>query len=145
MVLALFLVSVSLIVVLSPAVGELALERSVRLELAGAFVAVAEAERVGGDVSGLVEQLNQAVVLLEEGETKNDEALLREALSKVEEVVARAPVVGQDGVATMQARTVQSWLVVGVVAALGVVVWRYEPRVFWRLWVWSKRRWRVKA
>jgi len=108
-------------------------------------MAVAKAERLGGDVSGLVDELNQALTLLEEGETRNDEAMLQGALSKVEDVVANAPVAGQGGVAAMQARKVQSWLVIGVVAALGVIVWRYEPRIFWRLWVRSKRGWKVKA
>jgi len=142
---ALFLISVTPIIALNPAFGEFPLKERVRLELAEAFVAVAEAERLSGDVSGLVDELNQALILLGEGEMKNDEVILQEALSKVEDVVARAPVVKQGGVAAMQARTVQSWLVVGVVVALGVIVWRYEPRIFWRLWVRNKRRWKVKA
>jgi len=133
------------VVASNPASSELALKARVRLELAEAFVAVAEAERLGGDVSGLVDELNQALILLEEGEMRNDEVMLQEALSKVEDVVARAPVVGQGGVAAMQARTVQSLLVVGVVVALGVIVWHYEPKIFWRLWVRNKRRWKVKA
>jgi len=129
----------------NPASGETALKERVQLKLAEAYVAVAEAERLGGDVSGLVGELNQALILLEEGEMRKDEVVLQEALSKVEDVVARAPVVGQGGMSAMQARTVQSWLVVGVVMALGVIVWRYEPKIFWRLWVRSKRRWKVKA
>jgi len=36
-------------------------------------------------------------------------------------------------------------LVIGVVAVLGVIVWHYEPKIFWRLWVRNKRRWKVKA
>jgi len=108
-------------------------------------MAVAKVERLGSDVSGLVDELNQALILLEEGEMRNDEAMLQRALSKVEDVVARAPVAGQGGVAAMQARTVQSLLVIGVVAALGVIVWHYEPKIFWRLWVRNKRRWKVKA
>lgn len=145
MVSALLLISVSLVGASNPALGELALKERVRLELAEAFVAVAEAERLGGDVSGLVDELNQALILLEEGEMRNDEVMLQGALSKVEDVVARAPVVGQGGVAVMQARMVQSWLVVGVVVALSLIMWRYEPRIFWHLWVRSKRRWKVKA
>jgi len=142
---ALLLISVSLMVVSNSVSGEIALKERVRLELAEAFMAVAEAERLSGDVSELVDELNQALFLLEKAQIDGDEALLLEALSKVEDVVAMAPVVGQDGVAAMQARTVQSWLVVGLVGALGVITWRYEPRIFWRLWVRSKRRWKVKA
>lgn len=141
----LLLISVSLVVVSNTTLGELALNERVQLELAEAFVAVAEAERLGGDVSGFVNELNQALTLLEEGEMRNDEVMLQGALSKVEDVVNRAPVVGQGGVAVMQARTVQNWLVVGVVMVLGLIVWRYEPRIFWQLWVRIKRRWKVKA
>jgi len=142
---ALLLISAFLIISSGLASGEFALEEKVRLELAEAFVAVAEAERLGGDVSELVDELNQALILLEKGEMRNDEVRLSEALSKVKDVIARAPVVGQGGLAAMQARTVQSWLVVSVVVALGVIVWRYESRIFWRLWVRSKRGWKVKA
>jgi len=141
----LFLISVSVIAASNRTLGELPLKERVWLELAEAFVAVADAERLGGDVSELVDELNHASILLEENEMKNDEGLLQEALLKVEDVLARAPAIGRDGVAAMQTRTVQSWLVVGVVVALGVIVWRYGPRIFWRLWVRSKRRWKVKA
>jgi len=145
LVVALLLISVFLMAASNPASGETALKERVRLKLAEAFVAVAEAERLGGDASGLVSELNQALILLEESEMRKDEVMLQEALSKVEDVVARAPIVGQSGVSAMQASMVQSWLLVGAVVALGVIVWRYEPRIFWRLWVRSKRRWKVKA
>jgi len=141
----LLLISVYLVVASNTVLGEPALKERVRLKLAEAFAAVAEAERLGGDASGLVDELNQALILLEEGEMRNDEVMLQEALSKVEDVVARAPVAGQGGVAAMQARTVQSLLVIGLVAVLGVIVWHYEPKIFWRLWVRNKRRWKVKA
>jgi len=141
----LLLISVYLVVASNTVLGEPALKERVRLKLAEAFAAVAEAERLGGDASRLVDELNQALILLEEGEMRNDEVMLQEALSKVEDVVARALVIRRSGVAAMQARTVQSLLVIGLVAALGVIVWHYEPKIFWRLWVRNKRRWKVKA
>lgn len=119
--------------------------KEARDKLAEAFEAVAEAEGAGGDVSGLVEQLSEAAILLERAGVEGDEGLLRDLLLKVEGVIAEAPVVAQHGAAEEQARMVWSWFVVGLVAVLAVIVWRYEPRVFWRLWVRSKRGWKVKS
>jgi len=116
-----------------------------RDKLAEAFEAVAEAERMGGDVSDLVVWLNEAVKLIEEGEACGNESLIGEAFLKAEAVIAEAPVLGEEGAASVRMRMIQNGVVLGVVVVLAVVVWRYGSRVFWRLWVKSKRDWRVKT
>ena len=116
-----------------------------RVKLGVAFEAFAEAERMGGDVSQLVKELNEALALLERGEAEGDDALLYEAILKAEEVAARAPAIGRDGEAAARARIIQTGLVVGLVAVSAAIVWRCGPMLFWRLWTRSKREWRVRA
>lgn len=127
---------------LARASGEPSMEEKARLKLAEAFEAVAEAERLGGNVSELVDELNRALGLIEEA--KGDSALLQEALSMVEGVASKAPEVGRAGAAAAQFRTIQSLLAFGAIIALCAVAWRYGPRAFWRLWVWAKKGWKVK-
>ena len=116
-----------------------------RAKLTEAFEAAAEAERVGGNVSSLVVELNEAVSLLESGEASGNETLISEAIMKAERVVDLAPQVGREGAAAAQARTYQTIAFVGVLIVLALVVWRYGPRLFWDLWIRSKRDWVVKT
>lgn len=113
----------------------------VRNRLIDAFEAVAEAERVGGNVSYLVEELNHAVKLLEAG---GGEELL-EAESKIQDVLEAVSDVKAEGIVSTQHRQIMAGVVLVVLTVAVVVVWRFGPRVFWLLWLRSKRGWRVQT
>jgi hypothetical protein len=111
----------------------------VRNKLIDAFEAVAEAERAGGDVSHLVEELDHAVKLLEAG---GGEELL-EAESKIQDVLEAVSDVKEEGISSTQHRQIMAGIVLFFLAVAAVAVWRFAPRVFWLLWLRSKRRWRA--
>ncbi|MBO3754896.1 MAG: hypothetical protein FGF53_08505, partial [Candidatus Brockarchaeota archaeon] len=108
-----------------------------RDKIAEAFKAVAEAEKMGGEVSDLVAELNEALKLLEEGE-------VQEAVLKADVVIAEAQRVGMEGAAMRKARMLQSAVVLSFLAFSAFSVWRYGPRLFWSLWIRSKRSWKVR-
>ncbi len=111
----------------------------VRNKLIDAFEAVAEAEEAGGDVSHLVEELDHAVKLLEAG---GGEELL-EAESKIQDVLEAVSDVKQEGIVSTQHRQIMAGTILVVLAVVAAVVWRFGPRVFWLLWLRSKRGWRA--
>jgi len=121
------------------------LTNEARTKLATAFEGVAEADAKGGNVTTLVVELNDALALLERGEANGDEGLIRDAISKAEEVTAEAPIIAKQGEEAAQARLVEALLVLGLVAISVMVIWRYGSRIFWKLWTRSKRDWRVEA
>jgi len=115
-------------------------EDQLRAEIGAAFKAVAEAEKDGGDVSLLVEDLNQALRLLEAGGVEN----LREAESKIEAVLVAAPGVAQEGLALTRIKQLKAGVGVTLIAVSAVMVWRFGPRIFWSIWLRSKSGWRVR-
>ena len=114
-------------------------EDDVRNSLVEAFEAVREAESVGGEVSGLLEDLNEALRLIEAGGEGN----LAGAEEKIESVLAVVPVVRSQGMVSARNQQIVIGVVLGLVAVSAVVVWRLGPRFFWSLWIRSKSGWRV--
>lgn len=117
---------------------------NVHERLKEAFEATYRAESMGGNIEDLVESLNRAINLIEEGERTNNEKLKNEALDLIEEVIAEAPKVGEEGRVAAQNLKTQTVITISVLAVLAVVVWLFLPRLFWRLWVNSRKRWKVK-
>ena len=144
------LLASTVILLLSPRVASIPAPDAVsidevRAKLAESFKAVSEAERMGGNVSSLVSELNAAIALLEEGESSGDETLIREASMRAEHVLAEAPEAGSEGVAGAQLRIYQNVAILSSLAVLAFVVWIFGPRLFWGLWKRSRHDWRVKA
>ena len=110
-----------------------------------AFRAIAEAERSGGDVSSLKDELNVAIELVETAQATGNESLLQDALAKLAGIIASAVTVGQEGAVEGQRRLMFVALYVVVFGVLGFLVYRYVPIVFWTLWVRVKKGWRVRA
>lgn len=116
-------------------------EEELRGMLTVAFEAVAEAEGKGGDVSHLVDELSRALRLIEAGGAVD----LDTAQSVIEGVLSAAPGVEQQGVASTRLQQVKAVAIISLLAVSGIVVWRYGPRVFWTLWLRSKRDWIVRS
>jgi hypothetical protein len=139
--LKLFLVVLILTVAASSQVVSLGLSREEesRQRLLTAFEAVSEAEEAGGDVSALIGDLRNALELINGG--GEEELDLAESL--IESVLAEAPAVSEAGAASARISLLYVGTVVGLVAVGAILVWRFGPRVFWSLWLRSKRGWRV--
>lgn len=96
-------------------------------------------------MSSLVVGLNEAIEILELGERTDNSSLVEEALSRLNMISASAPIIAQEGAAANQIRILYAAVSLGLLAALGFVVYLYVPKLFWRLWIRSKKDWRVKA
>lgn len=111
-----------------------------RSEAATAFAAVSRAEAAGGNVTRLVGDLDRAVRLIDAG----GEADLVEADALIRGVEAAASSVESGGAQSRTMRYVETGFVLVVLAAAAALVWLYGSRVFWRLWIRTKRGWRVE-
>jgi hypothetical protein len=104
------------------------------------FNEISKAEESGAEVSSLVEELNQIITLVNNG----DETALIEAnnrLSLLSQASQEATLTGT--------RTTQNELITTIVIGLATIVasilaWIYTPRAFWTLWLQVKRNWIVE-
>lgn len=110
-----------------------------------AFKAVADAEEKGGDVIPLVIELNSALDLIREAEFTKDEALMKEALIGLDEVIEKAPKVGQQGIAASRWKQINTIVALGIEVSLALIAYIYAPQAFWKIWIKVKGKWRVKA
>ena len=110
-----------------------------------AYEAISVAESAVGNVSSMVSDLNLAIELLEKADATSNPSLVDDALLLIDQILEVAPQVVEAGAAARQTRnfTVAASLMILMLAAF--MVYRYLPAVFWRLWIRSKREWKVKA
>jgi hypothetical protein len=111
-----------------------------RGSVASAFFDVARAEKAGGDVSGLVAKLNSALELISAGGTQ-DLVRAESLVSEVKQAVVKVEGYGVQSTNMMYLTTGVTLVVLG---ALAVVIWVYGSRVFWGLWVRSRKDWVVE-
>ncbi len=100
-----------------------------------AFSAIKAAEEAGADVSGLVESLNEALALIESGESAD--GLLADIITDAENARSAAVTQGtiEAGVAVLK-----------VVFLVGVasLVWLRGDEYFWKLWRRTKKGYGVE-
>ncbi len=110
-----------------------------------AFKAIVDAERSGGDVSSLTNELNAAMDLINQAQDKGDDSHLQEALIKLENIITSAVTVTQKAAVDNQTHLMFLALYVGVFGVSCFLAYRYVPIVFWNLWIIVKKSWRVWA
>jgi len=114
-----------------------------------AYAAVVDAEASGGNVTGLVERLNEAIELIELAENSSDPELAAnftaQAVDIVDEVLGEVGGVKEEGLALRRFRLFLGVFSVLLFLVLGVLIYFYGPRVFWALWVRFKGDWKVKT
>ena len=118
---------------------------SVEEKVFEAFRAIADAERSGGDVSSLKNELNAAMDLINRAQANSDDSQLQEALTKLENIITSAVTVAQKAAVDSQTRLMFVALYVGVFGISCFLAYRYVPIVFWSLWVKVKKSWRVQT
>jgi len=105
---------------------------SAQVSVEEAFMAVEAAEAAGADVSGLVDELNQAILLFESGETGEAEDVVEGVIVQAQMLQVRAERQGlREGLVAVA--------VAGLFVGAAVVVWLRGDRWFWRLWGYTKR------
>jgi len=119
-------------------------------EISAAFGRVSVVQGEGGNVTGVVRLLNQALALVEEGASVqgSDAAQAQTYYQQAEDVVrsvnAQLPSVEQQGLAS--SRSQLAWLAATmiVLALAGALVFRFGGRAFWALWVRTHHDWVVR-
>jgi hypothetical protein len=101
-----------------------------------AFNALVEAEEAGGEVDLLVDSLNHALDLLEEGRVEEAEGIIRD-------VIDEAPEVRASGVREWRFDVAVAGATVAGLVIASILVWVYGSRLFWRLWLRVKEGWVV--
>jgi len=114
-------------------------EDELRTAIAVAFEVVSKAERGGVDVENLVEELNAALGLIEDGRAAD----LDIAETKIDAIIASAPTL--DGKIT--SITIFRWLktvfTITLLTASAIIAKRYGPKAFRILWLRAMRDWTV--
>lgn len=117
-----------------------ATREDVEASMQEAYRLIAVAESSGGDVSALIPKLNQAAALVR----NNDADSLARALNLTTEVMNSAVAAGSAGAQSVFIKYVTIWVTLVVLGVAGILVYLYGSRLFWRLWLWSKRGWRAE-
>jgi len=110
-----------------------------------AYMAVRDAESSGGNVTGLVSDLNRALTLIDEGIRSGNSSTIDEAKVILSSVIDKAPLVKEAGEAEARARMLTA-IAVCVLAAVGLVAaYAYGRDLPWRLWLRLRGRYRLRA
>lgn len=109
-------------------------------EILVVFNEISEAEASGAEVSQLVVELNQIILLVNRGtETDLNEANTR--LDQLSQAALDATVTGNRATQNELVTTIM----VGVAAIItSIFAWIYTPRIFWAFWLRVKGDWTVE-
>ena len=115
-----------------------------------AYAAIVDAEASGGNVTSLVNRINEAIDLVENAEKISEDnpeqaaALAEKAINIANEVLDEVGTVKEEGLALKRFHLFLG-ISSGVLFVLsGFLIYFYGPRVFWGLWVRIKGNWRVR-
>jgi len=120
---------------------------SALIAIQNAFAQVSRAESQGANVTQQVSELNQALQLVQMGENENStvsEQYYSQAINLATQVVQQLPQATRQGQAAAQLELTWLGLLLGGLAAAGIIVYFFGSMVFWRLWVRTHRGWMVR-
>ena len=119
-------------------------------KIINAFNSLYSAEKSGGNVTGLANQLNQSAYLNDEGNLVNQTnpsqaaSFYSQASALASQVSAQAPLVGASG--AMQKRNAEL-VYLGEMSFLGVLAILagiFLPKFFWNYWIKNRKNWTVR-
>ncbi len=100
-----------------------------------AFTAISVAEDAGGEIGDLLDQLNEAILLIESGSDEN----MTDARSILDVVLVDSEAVRAAGVQQGTSDAVVAIVKVVFLVGLAFSVWLRGDEYFWRLWRRTKR------
>jgi hypothetical protein len=115
-----------------------------------AFTLVQEADLAGGDVSHLVSKLNEALDLISQADSiassnpNQAQELYHQAEDIANQVILEAPLVKEEGIIAKQNSNIMLAVELTILAILGFIVYRFGPRLLWKLWLRAHKDWKVK-
>jgi hypothetical protein len=122
----------------------------VHLKINQAFEAIRSAEAEGGNVISLIKILNQAINLTERADRINATnparagQLYSNASSLSSIVLQQAPSTATQGRDSVNASSLDFYGETALLAILAVLAYVITPRVFWKLWLITHRKWKVR-
>ncbi|MCP8309503.1 MAG: hypothetical protein H3Z54_12570 [archaeon] len=114
-----------------------------------AFTSMQEAGNAGGDVSNLVDKLNEALDLISQGDSiassnpSGAQELYQQAEDIANQVTLEAPVVREEGILARQSNNKILGVELVILALLGFIVYRFGPKLLWKLWLHAHKDWKV--
>ena len=136
---------------LQPALSDSITSAQLYYEIGTTYARIQTIEGKGGNVTSVVDQLNQALALVAAGETYETgvpdqaQALYQQAESIVQSVNQELPGVESQGIASAQSEVFWLAFTLAALAAIGIGIYFFGGRVFWSLWVRFHRDWTVKT
>jgi len=118
-----------------------------RVKLARIYSDLVNAESAGADVSVAATKLDEAGRLIASAESANEPEksnLLAMASVLIGEVEAMIPKLMEAGRSATLYRSVTTIASVAISASSAIFLYIYGPRIIWRLWLRSRRGWRVR-
>ncbi|MCP8307145.1 MAG: hypothetical protein H3Z53_08720 [archaeon] len=115
-----------------------------------AFASMQEADNAGGDVSHLANKLNEALDLISQGDSiassnsSRAQELYQQAEDIANKVILEAPLVQEEGILAQQNSNIMLRVELAVLAVLGFIVYRFGPKLLWRLWLRAHSDWKVR-
>jgi hypothetical protein len=115
-----------------------------------AFTLVQEADLAGGDVNHLVNKLNEALDLISQADSiassnpNQAQELYHQAEDIANQVILEAPLVKEEGIIAKQNSNIMLAVELTILAILGFIVYRFGPRLLWKLWLRAHKDWKVK-
>ncbi len=119
-------------------------ETDLRDDLIVAFEAVREAEKANGDITNLVNELNEALILLQETEKTDNKETNEKGNQKIHQIILTAYLIRNKGIQESRQRTFITILTIGLLIATIAPSYVYVPRIYWMLWMRIKHRMRIK-
>nr|MDO8043346.1 DUF1616 domain-containing protein [Candidatus Baldrarchaeota archaeon] len=120
-----------------------------RRKVYDAYAAVVDAEASGGNVTDLVNRLNEAIELIRLAENTSDSeeasVFVEQAVSIADDVLSEIGEVKEEGLALRRFHLFLSVFSISLLVVSGVLIYFYGPKVFWGLWVRIKGNWKVKS
>lgn len=119
----------------------------VRVKLARIYSDLVNAESAGADISVAATKLDEARRLIASAESANEpekSSLLAMASVLIGEVEAMIPELMEAGRAATLYRSVTTIASVAISASSAIFLYIYGPRILWRLWLRSRKGWRVR-
>jgi hypothetical protein len=103
------------------------------------YSAIEKASREGGNVSGLVDELNLIIDKIESGNYDYDDTI-----SRLNNLIRQAGDVQLKAAITVRNEKIAAGLKGAFIIILSYLTWRYFPRLFWLLWFQSRGNWEIQ-
>ena len=125
----------------------LAEEKDLRSKVISVYAELAEAEANGADVTVAASKLNEALRLISQAEEAKDPErilLLSKASILIDEAEKMIPELIEAGRTAALYRNFLTGISVAFLAISAFILYFYGPKALWRLWLKSRREWRVR-